>query len=112
VAWRWPGLACLARPASRRQPLADACRLLGRVSWIHEAAALGVRRSAVPTGYIGNGSDNHMRPAIRLAALILATGSEVGVAVEAAKILGERARVVSLPCLEFFDARTRPGASR
>jgi transketolase len=37
--------------------------------------------------------------------IFLATGSEVGVAVEAAKILqkdGKRVRVVSLPCLELF----------
>ena len=41
--------------------------------------------------------------------LLLATGSEVGVAIEAAKLLtGKRVRVVSLPCLEVFsrqDAR-------
>ncbi|MDQ7836750.1 MAG: transketolase [Humidesulfovibrio sp.] len=41
-------------------------------------------------------------------ALFLATGSEVGVAVEAAKTLeaeGFRVRVVSMPCLEIFDAQ-------
>jgi transketolase len=37
--------------------------------------------------------------------VLLATGSEVGLAVEAARILGQeaiRCRVVSLPCLERF----------
>ena len=41
-------------------------------------------------------------------ALIMATGSEVDLAVEAAKILeaeGYRVRVVSMPCLEIFDAQ-------
>jgi transketolase len=38
--------------------------------------------------------------------VLLATGSEVGVALEAARLLakdGRRARVVSLPCLEMFE---------
>jgi len=40
--------------------------------------------------------------------VFLATGSEVGVAVEAARELGQggtRVRVVSLPCLEVFEAQ-------
>ncbi len=50
---------------------------------------------------------------------LLATGSEVGVAVEAAKFLtadGKRVRVVSVPCLEVFakqdEALPRVGAPR
>ncbi|SEP91254.1 transketolase [Ectothiorhodospira magna] len=41
-------------------------------------------------------------------AIILATGSEVGIAMEAAKALesrGKRVRVVSMPCQEVFDAQ-------
>jgi transketolase len=41
---------------------------------------------------------------------LLATGSEVGVMVEAGKLLaasGHRAQVVSLPCLEVFDAQDK-----
>ena len=40
--------------------------------------------------------------------IIIATGSEVHIAIEAAKILGDRkilARVVSAPCLEWFEAQ-------
>ncbi|MBK1672972.1 transketolase [Ectothiorhodospira shaposhnikovii] len=41
-------------------------------------------------------------------AIILATGSEVGIAMEAAKTMeakGKRVRVVSMPCQEVFDAQ-------
>ncbi|MCG5501579.1 transketolase [Ectothiorhodospira lacustris] len=41
-------------------------------------------------------------------AIILATGSEVGIAMEAARLLeakGKRVRVVSMPCQEVFDAQ-------
>jgi transketolase len=52
--------------------------------------------------------------------VILATGSEVGPSVEAARLLGRRARVVSLPCVERWLAQPReyrealvpPGARR
>ena len=43
-------------------------------------------------------------------ALIMATGSEVELAVAAAKTLeaeGHRVRVVSMPCLEVFDAQPK-----
>ena len=42
--------------------------------------------------------------------ILVSTGSEVGIAIEAAKILekeGKRARVVSLPCFEVFDMQPR-----
>ncbi len=38
--------------------------------------------------------------------IIMATGSEVHCAVEAAKTLGAGTRVVSMPCLEVFDAQS------
>jgi transketolase len=41
-------------------------------------------------------------------AVILATGSEVGIAMEAAEMLkqsGRRVRVVSMPCMEVFEAQ-------
>jgi transketolase len=52
-------------------------------------------------------------PAERPDVVLVATGSEVAVAVGAAKILagkGVRARVVSMPCRELFEAQ--PRASR
>ncbi len=36
-------------------------------------------------------------------AIIIATGSEVGIAVEAAEQLGDKVRVVSMPCAEVFE---------
>ncbi len=36
-------------------------------------------------------------------AIIIATGSEVGIAVEAAQQLGDKVRVVSMPCAELFE---------
>ncbi|NNC89966.1 MAG: transketolase [Akkermansiaceae bacterium] len=41
-----------------------------------------------------------------LEAIILATGSELGLAVEAAEELGAGVRVVSMPCLERFDRQS------
>lgn len=37
--------------------------------------------------------------------VLIATGSEVSLALDAAKLLGMRVRVVSAPCLELFDAQ-------
>jgi transketolase len=42
--------------------------------------------------------------------IIVSTGSEVGIVIEAAKILAEKGiqtRVVSMPCFEVFDQQTR-----
>jgi transketolase len=47
-------------------------------------------------------------PADKFKAIIMATGSEVGMAVEAAQALGDQGvpvRVVSMPCTEEFDAQ-------
>ena len=47
-------------------------------------------------------------PAEKFKAIIIATGSEVGIAVEAAQSLGDQGvpvRVVSMPCTEEFDAQ-------
>ena len=41
-----------------------------------------------------------------LEAIIMATGSELGAAVDAAAELGGGVRVVSMPCLERFDRQT------
>ena len=60
-----------------------------------------VRTGVARGGYVVVDSDE---PAV----LLLATGSEVALAIQAAAILeseGTGARVVSLPCLEWFDAQ-------
>jgi transketolase len=69
-----------------------------------DRAPEGVRRG----GYVlvdepGNGSDGNSRPDL----VLIGTGSEVHVCVEAAERLcaeGVRTRVVSLPCWEWFEA--------
>jgi transketolase len=38
-------------------------------------------------------------------AIVIATGSEVGIAVEAAEASGKKVRVVSMPCTSVFDAQ-------
>ena len=60
-----------------------------------------VRDGVARGGYVVSGMEE---PQV----LLLATGSEVSVAVDAASLLaadGIRARVISLPCLEWFDAQ-------
>jgi len=52
-----------------------------------------------------------LRDAPEPRAVIIATGSEVALALEAQKALGERGiavRVVSMPCTELFDAQDQP----
>ncbi|MCF6288030.1 MAG: transketolase [Proteobacteria bacterium] len=39
------------------------------------------------------------------AAIIIATGSEVGIAMQAAKQIGDKIRVVSMPCTNIYDAQ-------
>lgn len=60
-----------------------------------------LREGVARGGYVVSGQEN---PQV----LLLATGSEVSVAVDAAALLAQEgiaARVVSLPCLEWFDAQ-------
>jgi transketolase len=46
-------------------------------------------------------------PGTPLDAVIVATGSEVGIALDGAKkIAGKSVRVVSMPCTELFDAQS------
>ena len=69
-----------------------------------EAAGQGVRRGAYVLAEATDSRGEATAPAVTL----IATGSEVSVAVDAREILqaaGTPARVVSAPCLEWFDAQ-------
>ena len=69
-----------------------------------EAAGRGVRRGAYVLAEATDSRGEATAPAVTL----IATGSEVSVAVDAREILqaaGTPARVVSAPCLEWFDAQ-------
>lgn len=60
-------------------------------------------RDALRGGYIADDCDG--KPDL----ILIATGSEVGLAIEAKKILaaeGKKVRVVSMPCCEIFDAQS------
>ncbi|MQA60087.1 MAG: transketolase [Actinophytocola sp.] len=64
--------------------------------------AAGVAKGGYVLGDFGNPEDEHV--------VLIATGSEVQLAVEAAKALAEQgvaARVVSMPCVEWFDAQDK-----
>ena len=64
----------------------------------------GSSREALKGGYILQDSEKETPDAI-----LIATGSEVSVAVEAAKLLREKeidVRVVSMPCVELFEAQS------
>lgn len=72
-----------------------------KVVSLHEFASVQTRRDGVAKGaYILKKEEGHLE------CIILATGSEVGHAVEAAKEIGGGARVVSAPCLERFDRQS------
>jgi transketolase len=86
----------------------------------HGPTALALTRQAVPNlaGTANGGAAGLLRgayvvseaPGGRPDAIIIATGSEVGLAVEAQKLLeerGVRARVVSMPCWSLFEAQDR-----
>jgi transketolase len=86
----------------------------------HAPTAIVFSRQAVPNlpGMANGGAEGALRggyvvseaPNGRADAIIIATGSEVGVAVEAQALLGERgvrARVVSMPCWELFDEQSQ-----
>ena len=69
-----------------------------------EAAAEGVRRGAYVLAEATDSRGGAVAPAVT----IIATGSEVSVAADARRILqaaGTPTRVVSAPCLEWFDAQ-------
>ncbi|HBF17413.1 MAG TPA: transketolase [Verrucomicrobiales bacterium] len=72
-----------------------------KVVSLHEFASVQTRRDGVAKGaYILKKEEGDLE------CIILATGSEVGHAVEAAKEIGGGARVVSAPCLERFDRQS------
>ena len=72
-----------------------------KVVSLHEVASVQTRRDGVAKGaYILKKEEGDLE------CIILATGSEVGHAVEAAKEIGGGARVVSAPCLERFDRQS------
>jgi transketolase len=86
----------------------------------HGPTVLALSRQAVPhlAGTADGGARGLLRGAYvvseaadgRIDAIIIATGSEVGLAVEAQKALlerGVRARVVSMPCWELFERQGR-----
>ncbi len=86
----------------------------------HGPTLLALSRQAVPNlpGTANGGAEGVLRGAYvvseadggRADAIIMATGSEVGVAVAAQKQLlkqGVRARVVSMPCWSLFEAQDR-----
>ena len=57
---------------------------------------------ALKGGYVIRREANDGSPS----AVLLATGSEVSLALDAAELLGPDVRVVSLPCFELFEAQT------
>jgi len=72
-----------------------------KVVSLHDYASVATRRDGVAKGaYILKMEEG------ALECIILATGSEVGHAIEAAKEIGAGARVVSAPCLERFDRQS------
>jgi transketolase len=86
----------------------------------HGPTALVFSRQALPvlTGTANGGAEGALRGAYvlsdapdgRIDAILMATGSEVSLAIEAQALLAERgvqARVVSLPCWELFEQQGR-----
>ncbi len=104
-----PGLA-VVRPADANETAAAWRIVLGT----RHPAALVLSRQAVETVTTPEVAANLARGAYVLQdvadpqAIVIGTGSEVGIALEAARRLteqGVRTRVVSAPCLEWFDAQ-------
>lgn len=72
-----------------------------KVVSLNDYASVATRRDGVAKGaYILKKEEGPLE------CIILATGSEVGHAIEAAKEIGAGARVVSAPCLERFDRQS------
>ncbi|MHB0929410.1 MAG: transketolase-like TK C-terminal-containing protein, partial [Candidatus Nanopelagicales bacterium] len=100
----------VVRPADANETVAAWRLLLAR----SEPAALVLSRQALTTVTPTNGVHDVARGAYVLRdeeaaeALIMATGSEVGIALLAAELLHERGvptKVISAPCLEWFDGQ-------
>ena len=114
-----PGMLVL-RPADATETV-EAWRVaishrMGPVALVLTRQKLPVldRASLAPAAGVGRGGYVLWEPPGGPQAILIATGSEVHVALEAAKQLGEegvRARVVSLPSWELFEAQPR-GVSR
>ena len=93
TAGAWAAIAALDQPAAIALSRQDLPVLAGNDDGIHEGVARGA--------YV---LSEHESGAID--AIILATGSEVSIALDAAGLLEEaqiRARVVSMPCWELFE---------
>jgi transketolase len=76
--------------------------ILSRQNLAHQARSAEQVASIAKGGYILKDSDGTPD------AIIIATGSEVGIAMEAAESLagkGKKVRVVSMPCADLFDAQ-------
>jgi len=97
TAGAWAAIATLAHPAALVLSRQDLPALAGNDVGIHE----GVARGAYVLSEHESGE---------VEAIILASGSEVSIALDAAGLLEEAgiaARVVSMPCWELFDAQGR-----
>ncbi len=95
TAGAWAAIAVLDHPAAIVLSRQDLPVLAGNDEGIHE----GVSRGAYVLSEHESGD---------IDAILLATGSEVSIALDAAGLLEEadiRARVVSLPCWELFEAQ-------
>ena len=95
TAGAWAAIAELDHPAAIALSRQDLPTLAGNDAGIHE----GVSRGAYVLSEHDSGD---------IDAIILATGSEVSIALDAAGLLEEediRARVVSMPCWELFEAQ-------
>jgi transketolase len=67
-------------------------------------------RSAAQLANVARGGYTLVEPAGAPDCILIATGSEVGIAVDAARRLGEagrKVRVVSMPCTQAFDAQSQ-----
>lgn len=75
------------------------CLIFSRQNLDHQARSAQQVADIARGGYILR--DSVGTPEV----VLLATGSEVGLAMQAAEELGENVRVVSMPCCEVFDAQ-------
>jgi len=71
-----------------------------KVVTLSDLSAKERRQGAIDGGYIIKKESGDLQN------IIIATGSELGIALEAAAELGDGTRVVSMPCLERFDRQS------
>ncbi len=112
-----PGLD-VVRPADGNETIAAAAEILRRTSSLPgRPTGLCLTRQEVPT-LVGTSAEGVRRGGYTIAAsptgtndvVLMATGSEVAIAVDAQALLAEAgvgARVVSIPCLEWFSEQPK-----